>query len=362
MSGNYDWPRFKVAAVQAGPVLKDEPQYFDAGATLEKAVSLIEEAGKNGARLVVFPECWMPAFPYWCLDYRDRGRFVDIWAKYLWSSVEVPGRETEALGAAAKRANAYVVLGINERDAKFAGRMYNSMLYINSRGEVMGTHRKICNTVQERLFHTPGDGGANLETVFKTDIGNLGGLMCGEHSQLLLSHHWIMQGIQVHCALWPGRTGLETITDVKTRAFCITAGAFGVLAATYIPEKDQPKNFFPNSLFSTPNGFKGGSGIVSPGGRYIAGPVYDKETIVYGDVDLAEVDRSHSTANLTGVYSRWDLLSLNVQQSTYQPAVPMANTRLQAGASEASTVRDLEARLRLMEQEMAAVKNGQAVK
>ncbi|MBI2934045.1 MAG: carbon-nitrogen hydrolase family protein, partial [Chloroflexi bacterium] len=323
MSFSDAWPKFTAAAVQAGPVLKDAPQFFDARATLDKAVSLIEEAGRNGTRLIVFPECWMPSFPYWCLDYRDRGRFVDIWAKFLRCSVEVPGPETEALCAAAKRANAYVVMGINERDARYPARMYNSMVYLSPQGTVMGTHRKICNTVQERLFHTPGDGGDNLYTVFKTGIGALGGSMCGEHSQLLLVYHWIMQGVQVHCSLWPGRRGLEAITDVRTRATSMTAGAYCVLAATYMSEKDQPKDFYPNSLFSTPDGFKGGSGIVSPSGEYVAGPVFDREAIVYGEIDLANTDRSRASAALTGIYSRWDLLSLNVQQAIYTPSVPV---------------------------------------
>ena len=105
----------------------------------------------------------------------------------------MPGRETEVLGKAAKKANAYVTMGINERDKRFQGRMYNSILYLNQNGEVMGVHRKICNTHGERLFHTPGDGGDNLKTVFETAIGYLGGSICGEHSQLTLIYNWIMQ-------------------------------------------------------------------------------------------------------------------------------------------------------------------------
>ncbi|MBI4330289.1 MAG: carbon-nitrogen hydrolase family protein [Chloroflexi bacterium] len=343
---NHD-PTVKVAAVQAGPVLRDAPEWFDPEATLNKATRLIEEAGTNGARLIVFPECWMPCFPYWSLDYADRGPFVDIWARFLHSSVEVPGPETEALCQAAKRADAYVVMGINERDRKFRGRMYNSILYVSPRGEVLGTHRKICNTVQERFFHTPGDGGDNLKTVFPTEIGFVGGSMCGEHSQLTLMYYWIMQGIQVHCSLWPGRVGLETITDVSTRALCISAGAFAVLAATYMPEEAQPKNFYRNSLFSVPGGFVGGSGIVGPHGQYIAGPVYHRETIVYGDIDLSDIDRSRHAANLTGIYSRWDLINISVRQESYEPAVSMKSP---GGMTAAGPESGLAARVARLEQ------------
>jgi len=352
MSGGYDHPQFKVAAVQAGPILRDKPQFFDLEASLDKAIGLINEAGNQGARLIVFPECYLPCFPYWSLDYTERATFVDIWSKFLWSSVEVPSRETEALCAAAKRANAYVVMGINERDKKFQGRMYNSILYLSPGGEIIGTHRKICNTVQERFFHTPGDGGDNLKAVFKTEIGNLGGSICGEHLQLTLTYYWIMQGIQIHCSLWPGRAGLETITDIETRALCFTAGTFGVLAATYIPEEEQPKNFYRNSIFSVPKGFRGGSGVVSPFGKYVAGPVYDQETIVYGDIDLSDIDRSRDAVTLTGIYSRWDLININVRQEPYEPVSPMETTEKVLHASESNRVENLEARVKQLERQI----------
>ncbi len=341
------FPKFKAAAVQAAPVLRDAPDYFDTPATLDKAVSLIHEASRNGARLVVFPEGWLPCFSYWNLDFGARGAFLDIWAAYLWSSVEVPGPETQALGTAARDAGVYLVMGINERDANYSGRMYNSVLYIGPDGETIGVHRKICNTVQERLFHTPGEGGDNLKTVFPTDIGKLGGSICGEHTQLTLVYHWIMQGIQLHCSLWPGYTGLEHVADAMTRAVCFAAGAYGVLAAVYVPDAAFPKNFYPNSSFSHPGSFKGGSGIVNPFGEYIAGPVYGEETIVYGDIDLAEVARSRYAVNLTGIYSRWDLLSLKVQEDPYLPVAAMAEGRV--SPPENDRVRELEARVRQLE-------------
>ncbi len=311
--------KFKAAAVQAGPVLRDAPDYFDTAATVEKAENLITEAGGNGARLIVFPEGWLPCFPYFSLDLHDRAAYTDLWTKYLWSSIEVPGPESDALCAAAKSAGLYVAMGINERDKHYQGRMYNSILYIGPGGEILGTHRKICNTSQERLFHTPGDGGENLKTVFTTEIGNIGGSICGEHHQLPLIYNWAMLGLQVHCSLWPGHTSLVGITDISTRGLCVTTKSFGILAAAYIKEENLPKNFYRNSYFSIPGSLRGGSGIVGPSGNYIAGPVYDEETIVYGDIDLAELDRARTSANLTGAYSRWDLFSLNVQPAEYEP-------------------------------------------
>jgi len=355
MSGYQNFPRFKAAAVQVSPVIRDAPQWFDLESTLDKATSLIAEAGREGARLIVFPECWLPCYTYWSLDLADRAGFNEIWANFLWSSVEVPSRETEVLGKAAERANAYVVIGINERDKVFPGRMYNSILYLSPSGEVIGTHRKICITVQERFFHTPGDGGDNLKAVFKTEIGKLGGSICGEHVQLPLLYNWIMQGLQIHCSLWPGKAGLENYTDIVTRALCRIGHVFGVLSATYISEKNIPKNFYKNSFFNMPGSLRGGSGVVNPSGEYIAGPVYDEETIVYGDIDLSDIDKTRFANNLTGYYSRWDLLSLNVRQETYEPLVPMEAPEGALPTSESNRIKDLEARVRQLEQEIATL-------
>ncbi|KXB04493.1 hypothetical protein AKJ49_02050 [candidate division MSBL1 archaeon SCGC-AAA382A03] len=110
-----EYPAFKAAAVQAGPVYRDRPDYFDTEATLEKAVGFIEDAAKEGARLIVFPETFLPGYPYWSLDLDNGPEWAVTWREYLKHSVEVPGEETELLCEAAKKSNTYLVLGINER-------------------------------------------------------------------------------------------------------------------------------------------------------------------------------------------------------------------------------------------------------
>ncbi|MFC1938428.1 carbon-nitrogen hydrolase family protein [Chloroflexota bacterium] len=350
----YPAPIFKAAAVQSGAVYRDDPVWLDVNATLDKAISFVNEAGRNGARLIVFPECFLPGFPFWSIDFTD-DRFASIYYAYLSNSIEVPGPETEALCRAAKKADSYVVTGINERDKKYQGRMYNSILYISPRGEIIGTHRKICNTVFERLFHTQGDGGDNLKTVFHTEIGNLGGLICGEHMQHTLLHYYIMQGMQISCSMWPGMyfennppicCGLKTEIDIMTRSVCLSARVFAVLASTYIPEKDCPKNFYKNSVFNDPSQFFGGSAIIESHGEYVAGPVYDEETIVYGDIDLSLIPKTKLETNLAGTYSRWDLMSLNVRQQPYEPIVSMEVTEARMPA-----VAELE-RVRLLEEKV----------
>ena len=162
-----------------------------------------------------------------------------------------------------------------------------------------------------------------------------------------------MQGLQIHCSLWPGLAGLVNHTDLVTRALCRIGNVFGVLSATYIPEQGMPKNFYKNSYFNIPGSIRGGSGVINPAGEYIAGPVYDEETIVYGDIDLSAIDKARFATPLTGHYSRWDLLSLNVRQETYEPLVPMEAPRGALPTSESNRIKDLEAQVKQLEQQIA---------
>ena len=342
---------FKAAAIQTGPVLRDAPEWFDVPATVQKAVGLIGEASRNGARLVVFPETWLPSYPYWGYDYSAAPLYRDLWAAYLQNSIVIPGKETEVLCEAARRNDTYVVMGLCERDGHYHGRMYNSILYIAPDGSILGVHRKICNTHMERLFHTTGDGGDNLRPVFEPELGYLGGSICGEHSQLALMYNWIMLGVQVHCSLWPGLVGTKNESDICTRSFCWAAHAFGVMSHTYFEEKDLPRDFYKNSYFTNPSAFCGGSGIVGPFGTYVTEPVYDQEAIVYGDIDLHEADKARFAVNLTGVYSRWDILSLRTGDREYRPIGEMG--------SEGERIRELEARLQDLERVVDGLRAGE---
>ncbi len=157
-----EYPKFTAAAVQAAPEYRDKPVYFDSVATLNNVLDRIKEAASNGASLVVFPELHIPGYCHFAIDLTRGPEYTGIWAEYLRHGIEVPSEETDLLCTAARQANASVVIGINERDKKYDGRQYNSILYINHRGEILGVHRKINITVQELMIHTRGDGGRNL--------------------------------------------------------------------------------------------------------------------------------------------------------------------------------------------------------
>ncbi len=169
-----DFPRFVAAAVQAAPV------FMDREATVEKACSLIAEAAKNGARLIVFPETWVPTYPFWDM------RRSDAWLELYRNAVEVPSPATERLGQAARDAGAYVAIGVNERDTNTRGTLYNTLLYFGPDGALLGAHRKLMPSVTERLVWGMGDG-SGLH-VFDTPLGRLGGLICWEHEMTLVKY------------------------------------------------------------------------------------------------------------------------------------------------------------------------------
>jgi nitrilase len=163
--------KVKVAAVQAAPV------FLDLEASLQKALALIEKAAADGARLVVFPEAFLPAWPAW-VDEVLPGEDAAWHLRLLEQSVVVPGPVTDRLGAAARAAGVQLVMGVNEREPH-GGTIYNTVLYFGDDGRLLGRHRKLVPTHAERLVWGMGDG-SDLD-VHPTPVGRVGGLICGEN-------------------------------------------------------------------------------------------------------------------------------------------------------------------------------------
>ena len=172
------YPKVKLAAAQAAPV------WLNREATVQKACSLIEEAGRNGAQIVAFPEGYLPGFPDWFNWYMPRSpESIRFSKELIKNAIEVPSPATDELCAAARRAGVYVVMGMNERDPGTMGSLFNALLFISPEGEILGVHRKIVPTSTERLIHWFGDG-TSLRT-YETPYGALGGLICGENTNSL---------------------------------------------------------------------------------------------------------------------------------------------------------------------------------
>jgi predicted amidohydrolase len=306
---------------------------------------------------------YIPGYCHFAIQLTKGPEYTNIWAEYLRHGIEVPSEETDLLCRAARRSNVNVVIGVNERDKSYSGRQYNSILYINNRGEILGTHRKINITVQELMIHTRGDGGKNLR-IPEMDFGKVSGLICGEHDQPLLKQCYIVQGTKVNCSLWPGYLGgaeeLPWVTPAMTTAMAVSGACWCVLAAAHIPPEKQPKDFYDNTSFYQSFG---GSAIINPFGEVVAGPVRDVETIIYGDIDLKLNEMARGIINITGLYSRWDILSLLVRDNEYEPMVPMESMEAATPAAEwtaarraaeadAAEVAELKARIAELERQV----------
>jgi len=311
-----EYKQFKVAAVQASPILP-----MNKKATIDKVCSLIQEAGKNGAQLVVFPETFVPMYPNWSIDLQNPGEWVKNLFHLTKEALEIPGEETKILGDATKRAGVYLCLGVNEKVKKYDGMLFNSLVFIGPDGKVLGKHRKLLPSNREKVFWHRGDG-VDIKAVYETDLGRIGGLICYEHLQSLLKYAMYAQGEQVHCACWPGwphypppgRSNKQVI-DAASRSYALEGQCFVVVSSFYVPKQLGEKAGLGNAAWF----FFGGSGIINPSGEYLAGPVYDEETILYADIDLSLIPIRKAAVDTTGRDTRWDILSLNIYDGSYVP-------------------------------------------
>src|SRR5262245_22114651 len=190
------YAKVKVAAVQAASV------FLDREGSTEKACRLIREAGSNGARVIGFPEGFIPAHPVWYHHHAATGAVANRLAVELFkNSVEIPGPETDALCAAACAANAYVVVGVCEKIPKTTGTMFNTQVFIGPGGTLIRKHQKIMPTVGERLVHSGGYG--DTFGAFDSEFGPMSALICGENSNPLAVFALTAEGTRLHVMSWP---------------------------------------------------------------------------------------------------------------------------------------------------------------
>jgi len=306
MSVSDRFPRYTVAAVQASPV------FLNKEATIEKACKLIGEASSQGAALCVFPETWVPGYPFWAgrVAHKFGHRILKkVYARLYTNSVDDSGPEVDRLGKAAKQGNIFVAIGVNERTT--TGTLYNSILFFGNNGQLLGKHRKLVPTFNERMVWAHGDG-STLQ-VFDTEIGKISGLICWEHWMPLARYTLYSDGEQVHASLWPG---LSEISLLACRTMAFEGRTFVVASGTYLTKDIIPDDFeIKDELTDLPDVlFRGGSCIVGPDGGLLTDPVYDRETIVYADIDLARVYEEKQTLDVVGHYSRPEVFKLHVNR------------------------------------------------
>ena len=346
------YPKFKVAAVQAEPVVLDRE------ATVQKACSLIEEAGRNGAKIIALPEGFIPGHPEWFYFYPPGEAMAKFYREFFKNSVEVPSPTTEQLAKAARRADAYVAIGINERVPGTMGSLYNSLLFLDPDGKVLGVHRKLVPTTTERLVHGPGDG--STLKVYPTRYGELGGLLCGENTNSLARFTLLAQGEKIHTAHWPSyptkynRAGLEGV-DIRIRYHAYEGKVFVISSSAIFGQDSFGKLCVTEGSRSLAIMGGGVSGIIDPYGKYIGGPLRDEEGIVYADVDLELMIDAKALHDVVGHYNRFDILSILYRRRTPKPIIFVDEEELTKPIDEiVSLIQSLLKRLESKEELRAA--------
>ncbi len=292
------------AVVQAASVLLDTP------ATVERGLDLMAEASARGARLVVFPEAFIGGYPKGA-DFHiylggrtPQGRAE--FRQYFDAAVAVDGPEIAQLARAASRHKTYAVVGIIERDG---GTLYCTVVYIGPDGRVLGRHRKLMPTALERLVWGFGDG-STLQAV-DTPYGKLGAVICWENYMPALR----MAMYQQHIALYCAPTADDRDSWVSTMQHVALEGRCFVLSACqHLKQSQFPRDRMNNRLSGAADGalMRGGSLIIDPLGKLLAGPVYNEDAILTAELDLSAIPMARMDFDPVGHYARPDVFSLHV--------------------------------------------------
>jgi len=295
--------RLTVAAVQATPV------FLDRDATVEKCTALVKEAAGNGARLMVFPETFVPTYPDWVWRVAAwDGPSQELFGRLREQAVEVPSPATKALGAAAKRAKAYVSVGVNELDGST---LFNTQLMFAPDGSVIGRHRKLMPTGGERLVWGMGDG-STLE-VYDTPYGKIGGLICWENYMPLARYAMYAKGVDIWTApTWDnGDNWVSTLRHIAREGRVYVIGVGTLLRGSDVPQ-DVPGRELWGGEEDWAN--DGHSAIVDPDGALLAGPLVGEEGILYAEVDAAHARSERVKFDPVGHYARPDVFQLSVDE------------------------------------------------
>ena len=297
----------RVAVIQAASVL------FDRDASIDKACRLTAEAADLGARLILFPEAFVPAYPRGLrFGTAVGGRTPQgrrLFQRYFDNAVTVPGPETARLGAAAREARAWLAIGVIER---LGSTLYCTLLYFGPDGSLLGLHRKLKPTAAERLIWGEGDG--STLTVIDTPFGRVGGLICWEHYMPLARMAMYQKGVD----LWLAPTADQRETWQASMVHVALEGRCYVLSCNqFVTKAMYPEDLEGlEDLADQPEVLsRGGSVIVSPLGQVVAGPLWDREGILVADLDLGEIARGKFDFDVAGHYNRPDVFRFSVNES-----------------------------------------------
>lgn len=320
MSG---YPKFKACAAHVAPV------FLDAPATIQKACSLIAEAAGAGARLIAFPESFVPGFPLWA-PVQAPIKNHEFFKRMAANSIEVPGPEVSALCAAAREHAITVSIGISERSPVSVGCLWNSNLLIGEDGALLNHHRKLVPTFYEKLVWANGDGDGLR--VSATAIGKIGMLICGENTNPLARYSLIAQGEQVHVSsyppVWPtrpsnepGRYDLAAAIRIRAGAHSFEGKVFNVVSSAFL-DKDTLEILHDigrearETLEQSPQAV---SMVLGPSGEIVSDTLCESEGLLYQDIDVALCVEPKQFHDIVGYYNRFDVFDLKVTRKRLSP-------------------------------------------
>jgi nitrilase len=287
---------------------------------LSTARTLALAAAGDGARLVAFPETWLPGYPAWldvCRDVAlwDHAPVKAAYRALAAQSVDVRGASGAALAAIAREAGIVLVIGVSECVDIGPGRgtLYNSLLVYDADGRLVTHHRKLMPTYTERMVWGTGD--ADGIHGAATSAGRVGGLICWEHWMPLARQALHESGEDIHVAMWP------TVFDrhqLASRQYAFEGRCFVLAAGSLMRASALPPGLEPHpDRVTSPEQFvlHGGSAIIAPDGEYIVEPVFDQERMLVADIDLGRVREESMTLDVGGHYARPDCLELTVKRT-----------------------------------------------
>lgn len=305
-----EFPKFKAATVQTSPV------FLDVDKTIDKAISFIKEASQNGAQLIAFPEVFIAGYPYWnwIMTPVQGSKWYELLYK---NSVSVPSVEIDRICNAAKENNIHIVIGINERGDSY-GEIYNTNLIIDNQGNLIGKHRKLVPTWAEKLTWTSGDG-SSLK-VYKTEIGPIGTLACGENTNTLARFTLLSQGELIHIANYislpvaPPDYNMAEAIKIRAAAHSFEGKLFTIVSCSTISKEIMEilKADVPDADVLLTRKNSAFSGFIGPNGAVIGEPLIDDEGIVYADIDLEKCIQPKQMHDILGHYNRFDIFDLRV--------------------------------------------------
>ncbi|MEZ4796740.1 MAG: carbon-nitrogen hydrolase family protein [Flavobacteriaceae bacterium] len=291
-------------------VVQDSPVFFDKDKTLQKVEIIVKEYAKQDYNLIVFPESFIPGYPRGFSfgatigNRTDKGR--QHYADYYNNSVDLESVDLKRLETLSKEQNIYIVIGVTEKQ-QTNGSLYCSMLYLSPTDGLLGVHRKIKPTGTERLVWA--EAGAESLVTFDTKIGKLGGLICWENYMPLTRMSMYLKGVEIYIA--PTADSREqwtaTMQQIALEGRCFVLGCNQYMTTSMYPEK------YKNEVANQPEKFcSGGSVIVSPLGKIVEGPLFDKAGVLVADLDLEDIKRSKLDFDVIGHYARNDLFDFKV--------------------------------------------------